>query len=84
MSRTRYVLDRIEGGLAVLQPVEAEALSALQIDAALLCAEDARPADGTVFTCDEAGQWHPDPEATAAREAQLRSRLQRLLNRSTP
>lgn len=75
-----YALDRIESGLAVLEALDgSEAVVTVPVQK--LCAGGSRPADGTVFFCDEAGHWQSDPEKTKERQQLLREKLRRLLNR---
>ena len=83
----RYALDRIEGGLAVLQRLGAEESnhSFVTVPLRALCAHlpagSARPADGTVFVWAEADGWRPDPAATAQRQQLVRQKLRSLLER---
>lgn len=85
-----YALDRIEGGLAVLQAVPMagdapEQAQSCTVPAAALCTDlpegKTRPADGTLFWQDTAGVWRPDYEATRRRQHALRERVRRLTGR---
>lgn len=65
-----YIVDRFEGGTAVLEPARGP-LCHKKLDRALLPSETR---EGDVLLCED-GRWRVDAAATAARRERLRRRF---------